>query len=202
MRRSWVWKRVAAVAVAAALAGVPALASAQSNFPSQGSDQGGNFPSQGGQGQGGGNFPSQEQPGRGGVFQSQQFGFAFEWGPNWELAGEQSEPGFEAVAIGNGVSTVLVMGVDIAGAPINPQQFVEQAAEGLDIPDLQFAEVIFDETDRAAAVYESPSQGAGIFLDAIRRDPQTMIVVMWQFPTGQFETEIEAFQTVMGGLTF
>lgn len=192
------WMRVAAFVVVAALAGTPALASAQSNFPSQGGGGGGsNFPSQSG---GGGNFPSQGQ--RGGVFQSQAFAFSFEWGPNWELVGEDSQPGFEAVAIANGTSTIMVMGVDISQSSENPQQFVEASAAGLDIPDLQFAEVIFDETDRAAAVYESPSLGAGIFLDAIRRDPTTMIVVFWQFPIDQFDTEVEAFDAVMAGLTF
>lgn len=198
MRR---WMRVAVFVVVAALAGVPALASAQSNFPSQGGGSGGgNFPSQSG---GGGNFPSQgQQAGRGGVFQSQVFGFAFEWGAGWELAGEDNQPGFEAVAIANGTSTIMVMGVDTSQSSENPQQFVEAAANGLEIPDLQFAQVIFDETDRAAAVYESQSLGAGIFLDAIQRDPATMIVVFWQFPLDQFDSEVEAFDAVMAGLTF
>lgn len=198
MRR---WMRVAVFVVVAALAGVPALASAQSNFPSQsGGGGGGSFPSQSG---GGDNFPSQgQQAGRGGVFQSQAFGFNFEWGGDWELVGESSEPGFEAVAIGNGISTIMVMGVDISQSPENPQQFVEEAANGLDIADLQFAQVIFDETDRAAAVYESQSLGAGVFLDAIRRDPTTMIVVFWQFPLDQFDTEVEAFDAATAGLTF
>lgn len=194
------WMRVAVFVVAAALAWVPALASAQGNFPSQqdGGAGGGNFPSQSG---GGGNFPSQ-QAGRGGVFQSQTFAFSFEWGADWELAGEDSQPGFEAVAIGNGTSTIMVMGVDISQSPENPQQFVEAAANELEIPDLQFAQVIFDETNRAAAVYESQSLGAGIFLDAIQRDPSTMIVVFWQFPLNQFDAEVEAFDAVMAGLTF
>ncbi len=197
MRR---WMRIATVVVVTALAGMPALASAQSNFPSQGSSGGGNFPSQSG---GGGNFPSQgQQAGRGGVFQSQVFGFNFEWGAGWELVGEDSQPGFEAVAIANGTSTIMVMGVDTSQATESPQQFVEAAASGLEIPDLRFAQVIFDEPDRAAAVYESQSTGAGIFLDAIQRDPATMIVVFWQFPLNQFDSEIEQFDTVMAGLSF
>lgn len=192
------WFRIAVVLVVVALAGLPAVAAAQTGgFPSQqggGQSGGGNFPSQGG---GGG---IQGQSGRGGVFESQQFGFVFEWGPEWELTGEVNESGFDAVGVTNGVSNLVIMAFNPGGD--SPQTVVENIAAGTEIADLQFAEVVFDEPDRAAAYYVSQAEGVGYFIDAIARDPSTTLGVVWRFPLDQYEQEFEAFVAVMEGFQF
>jgi hypothetical protein len=175
--------------VIAALALSGNAASAQ--FPSQGGTQpGGGFPSQGG------GFPSQ-----GGSFQSQQFGYSLSWGPAWAVS-DQTDA---TVTLSNGVSYFTVDAF-VIDSTTTPQDLVMQIAQdGFDIS-LTFSEVIADTPDEAGAMFDANAEGLGFFIDAMvmERTPNgnTILLMVWQFPQNQFETELEAVLSVMETLVF
>jgi hypothetical protein len=175
--------------VVAALALTGNAASAQ--FPSQGGTQpGGGFPSQGG------GFPSQ-----GGSFQSQEFGYSLSWGPEWTVT-DQTDA---TVTLSNGASYFTVDAF-VTDPTTTPQDLVMQIAQdGFDIS-LTFGEVITDTPDEAGAMFDANAEGLGFYIDAIvmerTANGNSMLLMVWQFPQNQFETELEAVLPVLETLAF
>lgn len=134
-----------------------------------------------------------------GFFQSQLFGFSMQWGAEWTVFQQGSTgTGVEGVQLGNGVSSVVAMGVTTAGTP---QDTVLRALDTLASP-VQLVSVVFDEPGRAAAYFISTDQQIGVFIDAIVLDAQSQLVVLWAFPPAQYDAEFNRFLNLMAGLQF
>jgi hypothetical protein len=185
MRRGfWVTTVFALMAV---LGGVfPLMASAQ--FPSQ----------EGGTGTAPGGFPSQGGTGQGGFYQSPTYDFSLSWGPGWTNAGETADGGVETISLSNGTSAITVGGFPFDGTP---QDAVVQAADFMGGGAWEFLEVIADEPDRAAAYFTAPD-GSEIFIDARPIDPATVLMIIWQYPGIQYDTEFEEFLGVIETLQY
>jgi hypothetical protein len=171
---------------------------AAAQFPSQGNPppQQGGFPSQGNSTpprQGG--FPSQGgvAPARGGSFQSQVFGFSLSWGPDWEVVGQDSGDGFDLIQLSNGTSVLSIGGGTTTGTP---QDNVMQLAAAID-PGLQFVQPLIDEPERAAAVFELQSEGIGFVIDIGSLSANSGLMIVWQFPLGQYDAELDGVLEVI-----
>jgi hypothetical protein len=180
------WISLLVVVSALLLTGSPAAA----QFPSQGTQPGGGFPSQ----QGG--FPAQ-----GGSFQSQEFGYSVSWGPQWTVT-DQTDA---TVTLSNGVS-FFTLDAFVADPTQTPQDIVLFISEnGFNIP-LTFSEVVVDDVDEAGAFFDASTEGLGFFIDAMvmERTPNgnSILLMVWQFPQSQFETELEAVLAVTDTLFF
>jgi hypothetical protein len=164
----------------------PFVAAAQ--FPSQ--DQGGGTePSSGG-------FPSQGAgAGRGGFFQGTEFAWEIAWGPEWTLVDQGADQGFEAVSLSNGVSDITLGAFTLQDTP---QNVVINTADVLGEGTWEFAEVVFDEPDRAAAYFNGPD-GQGHFIDVIGTGPSSAVFLIWSFPGAQYDAEWERFLALMDG---
>jgi hypothetical protein len=192
--RFWFRFRFLAVLCFAAVLGSAFPAGVSAQFPSQGGTQpGGGFPSQEG------GFPS--QAGRGGFYRNDTFLFELTWGPEWQQV-DQSEIG---IGLTNGVSYAWVEGY-FTEPSLTPQDFVLTTAEhGFSVP-LTFAEVTFDEPNRAAAYFDAAAEGFSFFIAATvtERTPSQnrLLLLIWQYPLDQYETEFAVFEQLLGGLSW
>jgi hypothetical protein len=158
--------------------------SQQQEAPPQG--QGG-FPSQGG-GQGGG---------RGGFFQSPNFGGSLTWGPEWELLDQSTDPTIDVVSVTNGTSTITIGWGNITDAP---QDAVVNLADVLGDGTWTFDQAVIDEANSAAAYFTEP-QGETAHLVAVDTfADQTGRIIVWNFPSSQYDAEFEAFVSLLDGL--
>lgn len=179
--------------VIATLLAAPGVSQAQ-NFPSQqgGGQSGGQggFPSQGGQGA--------QEPARGSFYQSTEFGFSLTFNAPWSLVEQVGGPGqgFEGVVVSNGPSVVSFMGVTDSNTP---QAIVQNVADNLGVP-MNFLEVAADEPEVAAAYYISADGEMGARIFAATMSPSTAFLLVWLFPSAQYETESEAYNVLLDGL--
>ena len=161
--------------------GVAAQFPSQQEAPPQG--QGGGFPNQGG--------------GRGGFFQSPNFGGSLTWGSDWELLDQSTDPSIDVVSVTNGNSAVTIGWGNITESP---QDSVMNLADVLGDGTWTFDQAVVDEVDSAAAYFNEP-QGATAHLIAVDKfDAQTGRIIIWSFPTSQYESEFEAFIALLDGL--
>jgi len=159
--------------------------SQQQEAPPQGQGQSG-FPSQGGQ-------PS----GRGGFFQSPNFGGSLTWGPGWELLDQSTDPSIDVVSVTNGTSAVTVGWGTITDTP---QNSVTNLADFLGDGNWTFDQAVVDETNSAAAYFTEPQGETGHLVAVDKFDDQTGRIIVWSFPSSQYDAEFTAFVSLLDGL--
>jgi hypothetical protein len=153
----------------------------QQEAPPQG--QGGGFPSQGG--------------GRGGFFQSPNFGGSLTWGADWELLDQSTDPSIDVVSVTNGASAVTIGWATITESP---QDSVVNLADVLGDGTWTFDEAVVDEADSAAAYFNEPQGATGHLVAVDKFDAQTGRIIIWSFPTSQYEAEFQSFIALLDGL--
>jgi hypothetical protein len=160
-------------------------------FPSQGQEappQGqGGFPSQGGSG----------GSGRGGFFQSPNFGGSLTWGPDWELLDQSTDPSIDVVSVSNGTSAVTIGWGNIGDTP---QNAVVSLAAALGNGAWTFDQAVVDETNSAAAYFTEAQSDTAHLVAVDKFDAQTGRIIVWSFPSSQYDAEFEAFVSLLDGL--
>jgi hypothetical protein len=81
-----------------------------------------------------------------------------------------------------------------------PQDNVMQLAAAID-PGLQFVQPLIDEPERAAAVFELQSEGIGFVIDIGSLSANSGLMIVWQFPLGQYDAELDGVLEVINTIT-
>jgi hypothetical protein len=150
------------------------------------------------QGQGQGGFPSQGGgTGRGGFFQSPNFGGSLTWGADWELLDQSTDPSIDVVSVSNGTSAVTIGWGNITDTP---QNSVTNLADFLGDGTWSFDQAVVDEANSAAAYFTEPQGDTGHLIAVDKFDDQTGRIIIWSFPSAQYETEFNAFVSLLDGL--